>query len=207
MANDPLQFLQVLGKLKRTERAGWVRRGIRSPESVSDHMYRMAIMAFLPQDPVLCKERCMKLALVHDMAEALVGDITPADNIPAHEKHRREEEAMKSITSLVDESVGKEILSLWEEYEDQTSSEAKFVKDLDKFEMVLQAFEYEQEERRPGHLQEFFDSTVGKFHHPQVQAWVSSLSLLRSSGLHVPASVEDDRVDNEPHVEKGLSSP
>uniref|UniRef100_A0A8C4QVJ6 HD domain containing 2 n=1 Tax=Eptatretus burgeri TaxID=7764 RepID=A0A8C4QVJ6_EPTBU len=76
---------------KRTERAGWVHRGIRSPESVSDHMYRMAIMAFLPQDPVLCKERCMKMALVHDMAEALVGDITPADNIPAHEKHRREE--------------------------------------------------------------------------------------------------------------------
>lgn len=37
-----------------------------------------------------CHSRCMKLALVHDLAECIVGDIAPADNISKAEKHRRE---------------------------------------------------------------------------------------------------------------------
>jgi putative hydrolases of HD superfamily len=37
-----------------------------------------------------------------------------------------------------------EIFSLWQEYENCETMEAKFVKDLDKFEMILQAFEYEK---------------------------------------------------------------
>lgn len=38
-----------------------------------------------------CVSRCIKLALVHDMAECIVGDIAPSDNISKAEKHRREE--------------------------------------------------------------------------------------------------------------------
>lgn len=49
-----------------------------------------------------------------------------------------------------------------QDYEFQKSEEAKFVKDLDKFEMILQAHEYEKQSERPGHLQEFFDSTEGE---------------------------------------------
>ena len=49
-----------------------------------------------------------------------------------------------------------------QDYEFQKSEEAKFVKDLDKFEMILQAHEYEKQSERPGHLQEFFDSTDGE---------------------------------------------
>lgn len=52
--------------------------------------------------------------------------------------------------------------SLPQEYENETTPEAKYVKDLDKFDMILQAFEYEQAENTPMKLQEFFDSTNGK---------------------------------------------
>ena len=48
-----------------------------------------------------------------------------------------------------------------QEYELQESAESKFVKDLDRLDMVIQAYEYEQQEQRPGFLQEFFDSTEG----------------------------------------------
>lgn len=48
-----------------------------------------------------------------------------------------------------------------QEYENQETSEAKYVKDLDKFDMILQAHEYEEMENCPGKLQEFFDSTQG----------------------------------------------
>jgi len=54
------------------------------------------------------------------------------------------------------------ILSYFQEYNDQSTPEAKYVKDLDKFDMIFQAYEYEQLENKPGSLQEFFDSTEGR---------------------------------------------
>jgi putative hydrolase of HD superfamily len=59
------------------------------------------------------------------------------------------------------------------------NTEARFVKDLDKFDMILQAYEYEQDEHRAGGLESFFASTRGKFTTPQVQAWVAELEARR----------------------------
>ncbi|XP_065399405.1 5'-deoxynucleotidase HDDC2 isoform X2 [Macaca fascicularis] len=113
-ARSLLQFLRLVGQLKRVPRTGWVYRNVQRPESVSDHMYRMAVMAMVIKDDRLNKDRCVRLALVHDMAECIVGDIAPADNIPKEEKHRREEEAMKQITQLLPEDLRKELYELWE---------------------------------------------------------------------------------------------
>ncbi|XP_070533361.1 5'-deoxynucleotidase HDDC2-like [Ptychodera flava] len=172
-----LEFMTLVGQLKKVKRTGWVLRGIQDAESVSDHMYRMSIMTFLLETDKdgINKERCMKLALVHDMAECIVGDIAPADGISKDEKHRREKEAMERLSGLVTADIGREIYSLWEEYEFQSSKEARLVKELDRFEMILQAHEYEQDEKRFGELQDFFESTKGKFQHPVVKKWVAEL--------------------------------
>ncbi|GCB71303.1 5'-deoxynucleotidase HDDC2 isoform X2 [Scyliorhinus torazame] len=185
-----LQFMHCMGQLKRVPRTGWVYRNVEGPESVSDHMYRMAVMALLTEDQKLNKDRCIKLALVHDMAECIVGDIIPADNISKEEKHRREEEAMKHLIGLLSDDVGKEVLGLWEEYENQSSAEAKYVKELDRFEMIMQAFEYEQLEQKPGRLQEFYDSTKGNFHHPEILQLVATLNAERNS-IQTKPSISD----------------
>lgn len=183
--SDLLKFMSLVGKLKSTKRTGWVYRGVQSPESVSDHMYRMAIMSFLlsgrKNDANINRDRCIKLALVHDMAECIVGDITPFDGVSKEEKHKREKQAMEYLSSLLGEEVGKEFSSLWQEYEAQQTEEAKFVKDLDRFEMILQAHEYEESEGKSGTgwLQEFFDFTKDKFQHPLVKDWVEQLNNLR----------------------------
>ncbi|XP_067881431.1 HD domain-containing protein 2 [Heterodontus francisci] len=196
-----LQFIHCMGQLKRVPRTGWVYRNVKKPESVSDHMYRMAVMAFLTEDQKLNKDRCIKLALVHDMAECIVGDIAPADNISKEEKHRREEEAMKHLTGLLSDDVGKEMLDLWEEYENQSSVEAKYVKELDQSEMIIQAFEYEEIEQKPGGLQEFYDSTKGKFHHPEILQLVATLNAERNS-RQTKASTSDTQSawESEPNV-------
>ena len=184
--SDLLKFMTLVGKLKSTKRTGWVYRGVKSPESVSDHMYRMAVMSFLlsdqKEDAAINRDHCIKLALVHDMAECIVGDITPFDGVSKEEKHKREEQTMEYLSSLVGEAVGKEFLSLWQEYEAQETNEAKFVKDLDRFEMILQAHEYEDSEGKSGKgwLQEFFDCTKDKFQHPLVKEWVEQLNTLRN---------------------------
>ncbi|KAJ8270743.1 hypothetical protein GJAV_G00118730 [Gymnothorax javanicus] len=186
--NNMLKFMKLIGQLKRVPRTGWVYRNVKQPESVSDHMYRMSMMALTITDRNINRDRCMKLALVHDMAECIVGDIAPADNISKAEKHRREEEAMKHLTGLLQDDLKKEIYELWNEYEQQSSPEARLVKELDQLEMILQAHEYEELEQTPGRLQEFFDSTQGRFHHPEVLQLVKSLNEERA--LHIASGSE-----------------
>ncbi|XP_030628648.1 5'-deoxynucleotidase HDDC2 [Chanos chanos] len=181
--DNMLKFMKLVGQLKRVPRTGWVYRNVKHPESVSDHMYRMSVMALTIQDSSINKERCMKLAVVHDLAECIVGDIAPADNVSKAEKHRREKEAMMHITGLLSEGLKKELYELWEEYETQSSPEAKLVKEFDQLEMILQAHEYEELEGRPGRLQEFFSSTEGKFHHPEVLQLVRSLNEERAQQM------------------------
>ncbi|KAI6680558.1 hypothetical protein NL676_034439 [Syzygium grande] len=74
-------------------------------------------------------------------------------------------------------TAAKEINELWMEYEANLSPEAKVVKDFDKVEMILQALEYENEQRKD--LDEFFVSTAGKFQTELGKAWASEIALRR----------------------------
>merc|ERR1712151_1374248 len=75
---------------------------------------------------------------------------------------------MGGICGNLGGAAGEEIESLWEEFEAGESVEAKHLKDLDKFEMVLQASEYE--EAQSMQLQDFFRTTEGRFQTPLFQS-------------------------------------
>eukprot|EP00752_Nemacystus_decipiens_P011902 g10553.t2 len=178
--SNALSFLRVVGKLKELKRTGWVHRGVDRPESVSDHMYRMAMCSFLITDPKLDRSRIMKLAVVHDLAEALAGDIAPFQKVSKEEKRRLEEEGLAKICATIgQEPIAREIKQLWYEYEDCTSEEARVVKDLDKMEMIVQADDYEKGQGLD--LSEFFESTEGCFTTPQVQSWDKELREQRTT--------------------------
>jgi len=120
------------------------------------------------------------MALVHDLAEAHVGDITPSENIPKEEKRRRESKAMHNFVydMLHGSPAALKMLDLWKEYEEGSSSEAKFVKDLDRFEMASQALEYEREHGVQT-LQPFFDSSLPYIRHPEIRSWGEDLAAER----------------------------
>jgi putative hydrolase of HD superfamily len=85
------------------------------------------------------------MALVHDLAEAVCGDIAPSQNMSKEAKHKLEYDSMIHMLKPLSESpAAVEIMQLWNEYESAETKEALFIKDVDKFEMILQAFEYEQ---------------------------------------------------------------
>ncbi|XP_015883223.3 uncharacterized protein LOC107419018 isoform X1 [Ziziphus jujuba] len=178
-ASSAIDFLSLCHRLKTTKRAGWVRRDVVDPESVADHMYRMGLMALISSDiPGVDREKCIKMAIVHDIAEAIVGDITPSDGVPKEEKSRREQEALDHMCKLLGGgSRAKEVGDLWMEYEENASPEAKLVKDFDKVEMILQALEYENEQGKD--LDEFFRSTAGKFQTETGKAWASEIASRR----------------------------
>lgn len=124
-----LCFARICGALKTIKRTGWVNNEIALPESVADHMYRMSMLAFMIQDPNINKDRLIKICLVHDLAEAIVGDITPFDvNINATQKQELEIEGVRMIVKAIvgddadlssgaNNALAKEIVDLWCEYE------------------------------------------------------------------------------------------
>jgi putative hydrolase of HD superfamily len=191
VSNDPkrssaaLKFFRTVGDLKRVKRTGWVNSQVREPESVADHMYRMTIMSFMIKDPSVDRDYLMRMCLVHDLAEAIVGDIVPHDTrVSKEEKRVMEENALRSICDdLNDPEVGNEIISLWLEYEDGTSPTALAAKSLDKFEMIVQADEYERHQERGSSLNDFFESTKHSITHPEVSAWSLKLREERNSRL------------------------
>ena len=249
-----LSLSTKLGLLKNTARTGWLRKGVPEHvgkvgphvESVSDHSWRMALLAGLlgtvhnghhaqtqrGSDPAKSEpgeigpidlHRCILMSLIHDAAEGLVGDLVVEgdaqyrDKISKEEKEQREELAMRKILfgdALAGEQDGKKegkkppttlthslnlLFELWREYEDQATEEARFVKDMDKLEMLVQAHEYEVEARAlrtgrtglsrsqptagPLDLSDFYRSTDGKFKSGVARALDAELRRLRDVRL------------------------
>ncbi|KAJ4709459.1 HD domain-containing protein 2 [Melia azedarach] len=178
-ASSAIDFLSLCHQLKTTKRAGWIRRNVKDPESIADHMYRMGLMGLIMADiPGIDRDKCIKMAIVHDIAEAIVGDITPSDGISKAEKSRREQEALDHMCKLLGgDARAKEIGELWMEYEENSTAEAKIVKDFDKVEMILQALEYENDQGKD--LNEFFQSTAGKFQTELGKAWAAEIASRR----------------------------
>ena len=146
-----LEFCRLIGRLKTTPRTGWVRRQVPSYESVADHSWRVAAMAALLQEndcPV--EEEDTKsaspvlMAIVHDLAECIVGDICPEDQVK--DKHEREAKAMHQIVQLLQTAKGAHgaLAAAFQEYETRTSPTSQWVKDMDGLDMILQASEYEE---------------------------------------------------------------
>lgn len=89
--------------------------GVDKPESIADHMYRMAALALVLEGSSYDSNKCVKLCIVHDMAEAIVGDIAPCDNVSDESKHSQEAAAISTIKGLLGEETpaAREIEALW----------------------------------------------------------------------------------------------
>ena len=173
-----IDFLTLTRSLKTTKRTGWIMSGISNPESIADHMYRMSLMAMIASfsNETLDTNRCIKLALIHDLAEAKVGDITPHCGVSDEDKYKLELGTMEQLQTMLGPLLGgDEIIELWKEYEEGTTIEAKLLKDLDKIEMILQAQEYEAEGSTEKSLDQFFSSTEGKWRTEIGRAWAEEI--------------------------------
>jgi len=138
--------------------------------SVAGHSWMMALFALLFYDKMENKidvGHVLKIIVVHDLAEALAGDIALSrQSSPEVEarKHHAERVAIKKITSVLPPEKGREILSLWEEYNDNETAEAKFAKACDKLEGVTQSLmfknvSYWEEYGEPGF---YFDDRINR---------------------------------------------
>ncbi len=154
--------------LKRVTRAGWVRHGIPAPESVAAHSWGVAwlVTALLP--PEMDLGRALSYAVLHDLAEVRTGDITPHDGVSASSKAEREDAAMAALTA----ALPAHLLATWRAYEAQRDEEARFVRQLDRLDMAIQAVAY----RELGDLREFMRSAAAVIDHPALVPLLHELS-------------------------------
>lgn len=117
-------------------------RDVKNPESIADHVFRTALItALIAEQEKLNVEKAIKIALIHDLPEIYIGDITPFDMSPK-EKERLERKISKDLFEELGD-VGKSYAKLLHEYFEQKSAEARIVKEADKLEFLIQGKEYE----------------------------------------------------------------
>lgn len=203
-----LNFLHILEDLKKEYRTGWHVCGIDKAftESISDHMYRMAMMALTVQDSSIDKLRAVKMALVHDMGEAITGDITP-DCPNIDQKEVLEEAAMVRIReTLGTNPFGQELYDLWKEYTENSTPVAQFVKDLDKTELIIQVVEYEKVHKID--FSEWIDNAYPKIRHPALKALADQVLPERPNKSDYKFTVQEYRaglhLQNEKDQEEAL---
>lgn len=157
-------------RLKALPRAGWVRRGVPNPESVASHTWGISwlVLVLLPKH--LDRGRALAYATLHDLPEVRVGDLTPADPVSKEEKARREHEAMASISAALG---APELQQLYEAYEAQNDPESRFVRELDRLDMALQALAYH--EAGAAGMLEFINSADRVVRDPVLRPWMEQI--------------------------------
>jgi putative hydrolase of HD superfamily len=171
-----VEFARTIGSLKRLERykgqVFW--RDYPFPqryESVADHSWQVAMLIPLVEPSLaqpLHTARALKLALIHDLPEALIGDWSPLGTdgtgmdshaynyIAAQQKDQAEWEAIRTLVSPLPLPIREELIDLWAEFAEQATFESRVVKALDKIEGKLQMLQYTE-----GHMyKEHFDFSV-----------------------------------------------
>ena len=134
-----LDFLRAAEALKTTRRSGWTSAG--EPESVAEHTWRLCLMALVlhREFPDADLARVLKICIVHDLGEAIGGDV-PAPEQAARGTAKADDER-RDLLRLVEPlpaGTRDEIVALWDEYEAARTPEARLAKALDKLETILQ---------------------------------------------------------------------
>ncbi len=152
MWENLIEIIKTVGNLKRMPRMGWLAVGvpINMVENVSEHIMRVSFISMILCDfinidkKVIDCTKVIKMALVHDVPEALFMDVGgEARNLLSRDlRIELEEKALNMIFKDFTPDLAKKYVELWNEYEKGDSLESKLVKIADKLDMFVQALEY-----------------------------------------------------------------
>ena len=152
-------FFKKVLELKNVPRQGWKEKlEIDNLESVADHSYSTAVMSMILSDMEgLNTEKIVRMALLHDLAESVIGDITP-DSIRKNEKISKENLAMKQILKNLPNKIAELYFEICNEYQKNSTEEAILLHSIDKLEMAFQAKFYQDKGISKEKLQTFFNT-------------------------------------------------
>lgn len=173
LADKLLALHARVARLKTSPRRGWERRQVDHPESIADHVLGVAVLALVAARHLgLSVEKTVVTALLHELCEAIVGDIIPADGVSPERKRELEEAATREVLAEIGDDG--ELVELWLDFELGRTPEGVLVKQLDKVEMALQAAVYETASGRD--LSEFHRSARQLVDEPDLVALLDAIA-------------------------------
>jgi len=151
---DVLRLIREANALESVDRTGFAMCGVDHPETVAAHSFGMLAAAFGVADMIgesVDRGRLALMVLLHDLAEARVGD-TPLI-LKTEADDAREDRAMEEILA----GLAEHYREAWTEYRTLESLEARIVHGCDKLQMMAKVAEYERRGERG--LGAFWDNT------------------------------------------------
>jgi len=169
-----LEFLREAEKLKDVLRSAHTSSG--RTESTAEHSWRLCLMAMVFADELVGLDllKVLKMCVIHDLGEAINGDIPAVDQAAFPDKAEQERNDLLLLTRSLDEALRNEILALWDDYEHARSTEAKAVKALDKLETLLQ----HTQGQNPADFDYRFNLTYGKKHTSAAPVFAALRALI-----------------------------
>ncbi len=179
---DFINLILKCNELKTIPRMGWRVRGVRDGESVAEHSFAVAVISMLLASRMgidIDVERLLKIALIHDLPEHMLGDIhAPATRLLGQEvKEAAELRILEELFGSLDDA--DEYIGLWKEFADRSSVEGRIVRAVDKLEMFTQAYLYEREGNRM--LDDFwgYEDNVRDFEFEEIRGLYEELIDMR----------------------------
>ncbi|MHA6631879.1 HD domain-containing protein [Pseudonocardia sichuanensis] len=159
--HDVVRFAYEAGQLKQLPRAGWLLAGVRDPESVAEHSFRVGVLAYMVAAlEGADADRAAALGLFHDLPETRIGDV-PSVGRPYVTTASPQDVVADQVAELP-EPLGAHIAALIGEHESAKTSVAtpasRCSRDADKLDCLLQAREYQSQGNE--HMQPWIDSMV-----------------------------------------------
>jgi putative hydrolase of HD superfamily len=136
-----LQFFIASEKLKTTLRHSWT-NSVDRQESTAEHSWMLALIAIAVFDELevrIDQLKTLKMVILHDLAEAVTGDI-PAFEISERQDNKQSSEraALEKLTLHLPTKLANEIVDLWQEFEEHQTIESRVAQAIDKLEVILQ---------------------------------------------------------------------
>ena len=143
-----MRFYLLATQLKYKVRSGWDEThwnvSKERIESIAEHIYGTCILALSIDSEFethLDIDKVIKMLVLHELGEVVIGDITPFDNVTPEEKMKTEHEAIKSV--LGDLIKKEEYFALLSEFDEKKTKESIFAYHCDKLEADIQAKVYQ----------------------------------------------------------------
>jgi putative hydrolase of HD superfamily len=179
-----LQFILEIDKLKEVYRRSYLVNSQRR-ENSSEHSWHVAVIAMLMaeygnEETDLCRVLCM--LLVHDLVEIDAGDTYCYDEQGARDKAAREKEAAQRLFGFLPADQSQWIRSLWEEFEANTTPEARFANAVDRFMPLLHNFFTQGKSwLEHGITQDQVKARMAKVHDGSTILWEYSQKIIKAA--------------------------
>lgn len=160
-------FLNHFYKLKEVKRSGWKSKLLlNNPESVAEHTLSMIVLAMIIAEHNNYAStkiiKLIKMTLIHDLGESVIGDYMP-NTIRTEEKKQLEDNAVKNIISKISWIVTRDnYMKIWSEFRENKTDASRLIHLIDKLDMAIQAKYYMENNKNinKNDVKPFFDSAL-----------------------------------------------